>query len=104
MEDDKKFVEHEGVVVEADPKAIDPVGPLHEKATAIAIIVDDEVVDILYTNDVLAAAFLSQPKLVDVTTLMADPFVHPASGWAYDEEQNSFIGMDNEGNAVSLAL
>ena len=33
----------------------------------IAFIIDDEVVDILHTDSRLAAIFLSEPKIVDVT-------------------------------------
>ena len=78
--------------------------PVYEQALAIAIIVDDEVVDILYTNDVLAAAFTSQPKFRDVSLLMADPLLHPGRGWAFEEETNSFIGRNANDEPVSLSL
>jgi len=33
----------------------------------IAFVIDDEVVDILHTDSRLAAIFLSEPKIIDVT-------------------------------------
>lgn len=89
----------------ADPNTPSlPSAPVYEQAIAVAIIVDNEVADILYTNDELSAAFLSAPKFVNVTSLMSDPFLHPAKGWAYDEDSNSFIGRDGSGEPVSLSL
>lgn len=37
----------------------------------IAFIIDNEVVDILHTDERLAAIFLSQPEIMDVTDLVA---------------------------------
>ena len=37
----------------------------------IAFIIDNEVVDILHTDERLAAIFLSQPEIMDVTDLIA---------------------------------
>jgi hypothetical protein len=76
--------------------------PVHEQARAIAFVVDDEVADIIFTDDRLSAIFLSQPKMVEITSIMADPLLHPATGWGYDSETNSFIGRDSEDNVVAL--
>jgi hypothetical protein len=78
--------------------------PVHERARAIAFIVDDEVAEIIFTDDRLSAVFLSDPKIVEITSLMSDPLLHPATGWGYDSDTNSFIGRDSEDNVVSLPL
>lgn len=78
--------------------------PVHEKAQAIAFIVNDEVVDIIYTDERLSAMFMSDPTVVDITHLMSNPLLHPATGWAYDEENQAFIGRDNDGEPVSIPL
>jgi hypothetical protein len=78
--------------------------PVHERAQAIAFVVDDEVVDIIYTDDRLAAMFMSDPTVVDITHLVSDPLLHPAVGWAYDADTNTFIGRDGDGEPVSIPV
>jgi hypothetical protein len=93
----------EGVVGDPNPgEEVESTQPIHERARAIAFIVDDEIADIIYTDDTLSAIFLSEPKMIEVTSLMADPLLHPATGWGYDSDTNSFIGRDAEDNVVSL--
>lgn len=56
----------------------------------IAFVIDGELVDILHTQDRLAAIFLSNPTIVDVTDeLTADPAgLRP--GMKYDAETGKF--------------
>ena len=52
----------------------------------IAFIIDGEVVDVLHTDDRLAAIFLSDPKVVDVTSIYnssPNPEIN-MTGWTYD--------------------
>jgi hypothetical protein len=60
----------------------------------IAFIIDNEVVDILHTDERLAAIFLSEPKIVDVTgqLLENDGIVKVSS--KYDPETNTFYNED----------
>ena len=60
----------------------------------IAFIIDNEVVDILHTDERLAAIFLSEPKVVDVTgqLLENDGIVKVSS--KYDPETNTFYNED----------
>ena len=92
----------DGLPGDPNPQEVESSTPIHERARAIAFIVDDEVADIIYTDDRLSAIFLSAPVMVELTSLMADPLLHPATGWGYDSETNSFIGRDAEDNVVSL--
>ena len=92
----------DGLPGDPNPQEVESSTPIHERARAIAFIVDDEVADIIYTDDRLSAIFLSAPVMVEPTSLMADPLLHPATGWGYDSETNSFIGRDAEDNVVSL--
>jgi hypothetical protein len=54
----------------------------------IAFIIDGVVADVLNTDDRLAAIFLSQPKVVDVTEISESEFI--TSGYLYNEESNTF--------------
>ena len=54
----------------------------------IAFILDGVVADVLNTDDRLAAIFLSQPKIVDVTEISESEFI--TSGYLYNEELNTF--------------
>lgn len=55
----------------------------------VAFIIDDKVVDVLHTDDRLAAIFLSEPIMVDVTDLFTqEKYVYP--GDLYDSETKAF--------------
>ena len=54
----------------------------------VAFIIDNEVVDILHTDDRLGAIMLSEPVIKDVTDLVPDKV---AVGFIYDPESDSFI-------------
>jgi hypothetical protein len=54
----------------------------------IAFIIDGVVQDVLNTDDRLAAIFLSQPKVVDVTEISESEFI--TAGYLYNEESNTF--------------
>jgi hypothetical protein len=94
----------EGVVGDINPPTEVNTAPIHEQARAIAFVVDDEIAEIIFTDDRLAAVFLSDPTIIEITSLMSDPLLHPATGWGYDSDTNSFIGRDSEDNVVSLPL
>jgi len=55
----------------------------------IAFIIDGVVADVLNTDDRLAAIFLSQPKVVDVTE--SSEFI--TSGYTYNEALNTFTNV-----------
>ena len=54
----------------------------------VAFIIDNEVVDILHTDDRLGAIMLSEPVIKDVTDLVPNKV---AVGFIYDPESDSFI-------------
>lgn len=56
----------------------------------LAFIIDGEVADILHTDDRLSAIFLSQPKVLDITALMANPETEVVVGSLYNEATNEF--------------
>ena len=56
----------------------------------IAFIIDGEVVDILHTQDRLAAILLSEPTIVDITDVKNDSNSDIYPGWAYDSTTDTF--------------
>ena len=56
----------------------------------IAFIIDNEVIDILHTDERLAAIFLSNPTIVDVTSLYAEGPEKIINGSKYDPETKTF--------------
>lgn len=54
----------------------------------IALIIDGVVQDVLNTDDRLAAIFLSNPKIVDVSEISESEFI--TSGYLYNEETGTF--------------
>ena len=64
----------------------------------IAFIIDGEVVDVLHTDDRLAAIFLSDPKVVDVTSIYnssPNPEIN-MTGWTYDGVNFSYPAVPVE--------
>ncbi|NDB58480.1 hypothetical protein EB001_08550 [bacterium] len=57
----------------------------------IAFILDDQIVDILHTDDRLAAIILSEPKIINVSDYVDESgnFILDV-GMFYDEVDNSF--------------
>ena len=56
----------------------------------IAFIIDGEVVDILHTQDRLAAILLSDPTIVDITDVKNDSNSDIYPGWTYDSTTKAF--------------
>jgi hypothetical protein len=56
----------------------------------IAFIIDNEVVDILHTDDRLAAIFLSEPVIKDVTSLQPFDESNVAVGSIYDAKTDTY--------------
>ena len=54
----------------------------------VAFIIDNQVVDILHTDDRLGSIFLSEPIIKDVTELVPDGV---AVGFYYDPQENKFF-------------
>ena len=63
----------------------------------IAFIIDGVVADVINTDDRLAAIFLSQPKMVDVSIISESDFI--TSGYLYNEELNTFARFPVEEDA-----
>lgn len=58
----------------------------------IAFIIDGEVVDVLHTDERLAAIFLSDPQVVDVTSIYQqspNPDIN-MTGWYYDGQNFTY--------------
>ena len=66
---------------------------VNEAATVkLAFILDNEVVDILHTDDRLAAIFLSNPKIVDITEkIKTEGVTAVLVNSIYDEVSNTFL-------------
>jgi hypothetical protein len=59
-----------------------------EMTARIAFIIDGVVQDVLNTDNRLAALFLSQPQLVDVTEVAGSELI--TYGYTYNQELNTF--------------
>jgi hypothetical protein len=58
----------------------------------VAFVIDGEVVDVLHTDERLAAIFLSNPTVVDVTSIYnqsPNPDIN-MTGWSYDGNSFSY--------------
>ena len=55
----------------------------------VAFIIDGKVVDVLQTDERLAAIFLSQPEILDVTEGFENSVI--SSGSSFDEELERFV-------------
>lgn len=62
----------------------------------IAFIIDNEVVDILHTDDRLAAIFLSEPVIKDVTPLQPFEESNVAVGAIYDPKTDTYSRPTSE--------
>jgi hypothetical protein len=71
-----------------------PPKEYHEgnKIFTLALVIDNEVVDIMRTEERLMAILTSDPKIIDLTT--KDYLVKP--GWIYLEEEGEFISNENQ--------
>ena len=56
----------------------------------IAFIIDGEVVEILHTQDRLAAILLSEPTIVDISDVKNDSNSDIYPGWKYDSTTDTF--------------
>ena len=57
----------------------------------LAFVLDNEVVDILHTDDRLAAIFLSEPKIIDITEkIKTEGETAVLMHFIYDEASNTF--------------
>lgn len=62
------------------------------KIFTLALVIDNEVVDIMRTEERLMAILTSEPKIVDLTE--RDYHVHV--GWNYIEETGEFVANETE--------
>jgi hypothetical protein len=60
----------------------------------IAFVVDNVVVDILYTDERLAAIFLSQPLVLDITETYEE--AQPKPGYVYYEDTQTFLPQSTD--------
>jgi hypothetical protein len=83
-------------IIKRSPKAGDfnPPKEYHEgnKIFTLALVIDNEVVDIMRTEERLMSILTSEPKIIDLTT--KDYKVHV--GWTYLEEEGEFISNEVE--------
>jgi hypothetical protein len=63
-----------------------------KKIYSLALVLDDEVQDIIRTEERLWALLISGAKIVDITELE----IHPAINWMYDEETDAFENPNPE--------
>lgn len=60
----------------------------------IAFIIDGVIVDILHTDERLAAIFMSEPKAVDITDRLETEGI--GVNYLYDEETDTFTAPTSE--------
>ena len=62
----------------------------------LALVLDGQVLDVLQTDDRLAAIFLSEPTIIDVSAVVNDHDVLVMPGDLYDAETGAFAYPDQE--------
>jgi hypothetical protein len=75
---------------------------------AIAFVIDDEIVDVLYTDERMSSILLSNPIILDLSNVVTNaPEIstyRPTIGWIYNAEENAVIGMDGENNPIVVKI
>jgi hypothetical protein len=66
----------------------------------LAFIIDNEVADILHTDERLAAIFLSNPTIIDITDNLNNNPASIAPGMIYNPETKEYIFPQQEDNNV----
>lgn len=66
----------------------------------LAFIVDNEVADILHTDERLSAIFLSNPKIVDITEKLNNNPGIITPGMIYNPETDEYYMPEQESNNV----
>jgi hypothetical protein len=62
----------------------------------LALIIDEEVVEVLHTDERLAAIFLSEPLVLDVSESVSDANIRELIGKAYNAETKEFTDKPQE--------
>jgi hypothetical protein len=74
----------------------------------IAFVIDDEIVDVLYTDERMSSILLSNPVIIDLSNIVTDAPVtstfRPTIGWLYNSDENVVIGKDGENNPIVVRL
>jgi hypothetical protein len=81
-----------------------PEGAADLPAKKIAFVIDDQIVEVLHTNETLGAILLSNPTIVDISSVYGDVTNNPGIGWIHNLEDNSIVGNNIRGETVSLSL
>ena len=73
---------------------------------AIAFVIDNQIVDILYVNDALAAILTSNPIILNITKFIENKSVlsRPAIGWIYNPDQNTIFSTSFGGDPIVHSL
>jgi hypothetical protein len=73
---------------------------------AIAFVVDNQIVDILYVNDVLSAVLTSDPVILNITNLLGGENVlaRPSIGWIYNPDENTIFSTSFDGDPIVHSL
>lgn len=77
---------------------------------SIAFVIDDEIVDVLYTDERMSAILLSNPVIIDLSNIITNApegsTYRPTIGWTYNADQNALIStsMDSENNPIVVKL
>lgn len=72
------------------------IGDIPNPPVKLAYIIDNEIVDILHTDERLGAIMLSEPLIIDISENFYDEENRPTIlvGALYDPETNSFTNQE----------
>jgi len=72
------------------------IGDIPNPPVKLAYIIDNEIVDILHTDERLGAIMLSEPLIIDISDNFYDEENRPTIlvGALYDPETNSFTNQE----------
>lgn len=85
-----------------------PMSVVQDPQYAIGVVIDDEIVDIVYVDERLHAIFSSNPTLIDLSNPITKAPVgsnfRPKIGWSYNAENNTVIGVVGDSDPIVIPL
>ena len=74
----------------------------------IGLVVDDEIVDIIYVDERLHAILSSNPTLIDlsnpITSAPVGSQFRPTVGWSYNKENNTVFAIAGDSTPIVVSL
>ncbi len=85
-----------------------PMSVAEQPPHSIGLVIDDEIVDIIYVDERLHAILSSNPTLIDlsnpITAAPAESAFRPKIGWSYNKENNTVYAVVGDSEPIVISL